>query len=239
MRGFGISCRRIRRLLSDRLDNPLSLRDEQKVTLHLASCADCRASHAFYRNLKETAAHIENAPAPGYLWERITVALDEHPWGEDTPYAGIRLPFPFSVLKGQINYAGAVLSLALIALFTFAPGTGGHDVDTPSQTATSGDVSSTAMESVSLFLTVNSDHFPPERQEYYLNHMQGLEQKIQTIKSALVRYPHNRHIMAQLALAYEQKIGLYRELGLGSTGSGAQTHGDLAGDDDERDGRYE
>jgi len=239
MRGFGMSCRRIRRLLSDRLDNPLSLRDERKVTLHLASCADCRASDAFYRNLKEAAAHIENAPPPGYLWERVTVALDEHPWGEDTPYAGIRLPFPLSFLKGQMNYAGAILSLALIALFTFAPGTGGHDADRLTQSAASGEVSSPAMESVSLFLSVNSDRFPPERQEYYLNHMLGLEQKIQTIKSALVRHPHNRHIMAQLALAYEQKIGLYRELGLGSTRSGARAHGDLVGDEIERDGRYE
>jgi predicted anti-sigma-YlaC factor YlaD len=103
MFGFGDKCHRIRRLVSDRVDGPLSARAEKKVISHLEKCSECREESAFYQELKETASRIERVPPPPYLWERITVGLDEHPWGEEEVSPGNSGNMPGRALIGKIN----------------------------------------------------------------------------------------------------------------------------------------
>jgi len=70
--------------------------------------------------------------------------------------------------------------------------------------------------------------------------MEGLNQKIKTIKSALEHYPQNSHIKAQLALAYRQKIELYAEIGLAhASGGGASLHDGIMGGDFPRGHHYD
>jgi hypothetical protein len=242
MFGKGRKCRHIRRLLSDRVDAPLSASAESRVTAHLAICPECRKEFAFYQDLKDAAAQMENVPSPAYLWERIAIGLDEHPWGEEerVPPA---LPglggIANRALEGKINFAGAVLSLVLVAVLTLSPGGISHETGNLYRSSTAGEDAGRGVEYVSLYLMANQDRFPTEVRSHYLGHMEGLNQKIKTIKSALERYPQNKHIKAQLAMAYQQKIDLYGRMGLSHKGGGTTASDELSGDCTLRGGCYE
>jgi hypothetical protein len=217
---FKDKCHRIRRLLSERADGPLSTKAEKKVRTHLEKCRECREEFAFYQELKEVAANLHNVPPPQYLWERIAVGLDEHPWGEEEVRPSNPGWAPGWALNRKINFAGAVLSLILIAALSFSP----EEISQESRAVYSSPVSqrnqATDLGYVSLYLMTNRDKFPAEVREHYLGHIEGLNKKIWTIKSALERYPQNKHIMAQLAMTYRQKIKLYEEMGLSHKGGG-------------------
>jgi len=239
MFGLGNKCRRIRRLLSDRVDSPLSARAGRRVDSHLENCSECREEYAFYRELKESAARAEKVAPPPYVWERIAVAIDEHPWGEDETLSP-ELSIPAGKnLTGKINWAGAVLSMALVAVLSLSPGGVSHESRLTHRSTAPGGISRD-MEYVSLYLMANQDKFPVQVRDHYLSHMEGLNQKIETIKSALERYPQNNHIKAQLAMAYRQKIELYEEMGLARARSGGSAPVEGAsGDESHRGGRYE
>lgn len=237
---FGVAdrCRRMRRLLSDRIDSPLPARDEKRVVAHLKTCRTCREEEAFYREMKAAARHLEPLPPPGYLWERVSLRLDEHPWGEDPRPAWDGKTSPAGFLIRHINIAGAVVSALLIAALCLLPNKTA-EVGTQMFSPTARIDSDRNIEYLSLYMMANGDRFPVEVRDYYLNCAKGLNQKIKTIKSALERYPQNRDIKAQLALAYRQKLELYNLVGMPP----AQQRGSAVGDDAERDfgkyGRYE
>lgn len=222
MLGFRNKCPGIRRLLSERLDAPLSPRQESMVHKHLETCADCRQEAALYANIKSTAASLESRPAPEYLWERISVRLDEHPWGEEergtAKSAAVRGRFGF--LTGSINLAGAALSLALIAVLFLMPGANIQNAGGPGTGGIRAEVYSPTAEYVSLYMLANSEQFPDEVRAYYLSQLEGLDLRIRTIKSALQKYPHNRQIRAQLARAYSHKIDIFRQVGMSTLGLG-------------------
>lgn len=242
MFGKGNKCRHIRRLLSDRVDAPLAASEERRVKTHLAICPECREEFDFYQELKETAARMENVAPPAHLWERINIALDEHPWGEEEkippPRPGFRWS-PSRALSGRINLAGAVLSLILVAALALSPGGISREARNVHQMSATVKDAQPGVEYISLYLMANRDRFPTEVRSYYLEHMEGLNQKIKTIKSALERYPQNTHIKAQLAMAYRQKIELYGEMGLSHDGGGNTVTSELSGDCTRRGGRYE
>lgn len=240
MLALGNKCHRIRRLLSDRIDAPLSDRAEKKVMAHLESCSDCREEFAFYEELKETAASLDKISPPPYLWERISVGLDEHPWGDEEIIRPEPRGFGGRSLTGKINFAGAVLSLVLIAVLSLSPGGASHESGAVYQSAAGRNTPSSDIEYVSLYLMANQNRFPSEVRDYYLGHIEGLNQKINTIKSALDRYPQNNHIKAQLAMVYKQKIELYTSMGLShERGGGTSLPGDFSGDSFPRGGCYD
>lgn len=239
MFGLGDKCRRIRRLLSDRVDGPLSARVEKKVDDHLENCADCREEYAFYRELKSSAAQMERVSPPPYLWERIAVDIDEHPWGEEEAASPKVNGAAAKNLTGKINWAGAILSMALIAVLSLSPGGVSHESRLTHRSTVPGGIYRD-MRYISLYLMANQDKFPAQVRDYYLNHMEGLNQKIETIKSVLERYPQNNHIKAQLAMAYRQKIELYEEIGLAhARGGGLNRFEGAPGNESRRGGRYE
>ncbi len=237
MIGFGNRCRRIRRLLSDRVDAPLPPRDEKRVAAHLDKCKACRAEYAFYVDLKTAAEGMEYVRPPAYLWERIAVQLDEHPWGEDQNRPGI-----MGTLAGFINghpgLVGAVVSLALILLIGGLPAGFERQAPNPYVPAVHETLLGNNLQNLSAFMIANGDRFPTEVQDYYLRHAEGLDQQIRTIKSALANYPNNHQIQAQLAIAYGQKIRLYQELE-SSTLRGGHMPDRLSGEYDKEDHRYE
>ena len=212
MMGFGNPCHRIRRLLSDRVDAPLTAVNEKRVSVHLNHCPGCRREFEFYAQVKNAAAAIENVVPPAYLWDRISMRLDEHPWGEDDQpvNAGRSL---MSFLGGNIGYAGAALSIVLLAVFTLVPAGSLRPRDRVLNAFENRSLCSPSIEYLSLYMMTNGDRFPAEVREYYVRQAEGLDQQIQAIKTALVKFPRNRQIMAQLAMAYEQKIRLYQQLG--------------------------
>jgi hypothetical protein len=240
MFGFGDKCHRIRRYLSDRTDTPLPTRIEKKVQDHLAKCQECRSEFSFYQELKEAAATLENVTPPTYLWERIEVGLDEHPWGEEEVCPSGLASMAGKTLVGKINFAGAMLSLILIAALSHSP----NGITRESRAVHSPHViqnyDASNLEYVSLYLMTNRDRFPSEVRDHYLGYIEGLNKKIKTIKSALERYPQNQHIMAQLAMTYKQKIELYEKIGLSRKGGGgAALSGDFSGNELLGGGCYE
>jgi len=237
MLGFAYRCRHIRRLLSDRVDAPLSPRDEKRVAAHMEKCEDCRAEYEFYVDLKAAADGMELARPPAYLWERIAVQLDEHPWGEDQNRPGIRGALA-GFVNGSFGYVGAIVSVALILLIGGIPAGFQRQAANPYVPAAHATMLQSDLQNLSAFMIVNGDLFPAEVQDYYLRHAEGLDQQIRTIKSALAHYPNNRQIQAQLAIAYEQKIRLYRELE-SSTLRGGTVPDRLIGEYDKKDYRYE
>lgn len=237
MLSFACTCRRIRRLLSDRIDAPLPPGDEARVTAHLEKCEACRAEYAFYLDLKAAAHGMESVRPPAYLWERIAVQLDEHPWGEDQNRPGVWTTLA-GFINGNFGFVGAVVSVALILLIGGLPGGFERQAPNPYVPAAHETLLGSDLPNLSAFMIANGDCFPTEVQDYYLRHAEGLDQQIRTIKSALAHYPNNRQIQAQLAIAYGQKIRLYQELESSSL-RGGHLPDRLSGEYDKEDYRYE
>ncbi len=237
MMSFACTCRRIRRLLSDRVDAPLSPRDERRVAAHLEKCEACRSEYAFYLDLKIAAEGMEMARPPAYMWERIAVQLDEHPWGEDQNRPGVWTTLA-GFVNGNFGFVGAVVSVALIFLIGGLPAGFQRQVPNPYVPAVHETLRGSDLLNLSAFMIANGDLFPAEVQDYYLRHAEGLDQQIRTIKSALAQYPNNHQIQAQLAIAYGQKIRLYQELE-SSTLRGGHLPDRMSGEFDKEDHRYE
>jgi hypothetical protein len=237
MLSFANRCRSIRPLLSDRVDAPLSRRDEKRVTEHLEQCEACRSEYAFYVEIKAAAGEMDVVRPPAYLWERIVVGLDEHPWGEDQNRPGI-MTMLAGFINGHPGLVGAVVSVALILLIGGLPAGFERQVPNPYVPAVHETLLGNDLQNLSAYMIVNGDRFPIEVQDYYLRHAEGLDQQIRTIKSALAQYPNNRQIQAQLAIAYGQKIRLYQELE-SSTLRGGHVPDRLSGEYDKEDHRYE
>lgn len=204
-------CGRIRRLLSDRVDGPLSPRDERRVAAHLAECDECRQEFEFYCELKETASEMEMIRPPAYLWDRIALQVDEHPWGEDQGRPAGFLS-PARLWNGNFGLAGAFASLILVVVIGLLPTGRPGDASPPERNAMHEAMLGHGIESLSVFMLAGGDRVPAEVRDYYIRHAESLERQIRTIKSALAQYPNNRQIQARLAIAYEQKLQLYREV---------------------------
>lgn len=199
--------------MSERVDETLSARLEKKVQRHLRDCEDCRQEAAFYEEIKSTAAELDVFQPPDYLWERISLSIDEHPWGEKESSSdgfGFRLR---SLLFGSINYTGAALTFALIAVLCFMPGSS-SDKTTDTGASIRAEEVDTDMTYISLYMMSHGDRFPYEVRDYYLNKLGTLDRQISTIKSALERFPNNRQVRQQLARAYGRKLKLYQQMGI-------------------------
>lgn len=213
---FDYKCRRIRQLLSDRLDGPLSPADERRVQRHLTRCADCREEASFYAQIKETAESIDDVTPPEYLWDRISVEIDIDPWGGRRPSLLQKLWKRVSAYSpaGKINFAGIVLSCMLITMLCLLPGGGTGEDGQPDNALAQAEEVDAHLEYLSLYMTAKGDQFPSTVRDYYLGQIEGLDHKIRMIKSALNRYPQNKRVKAQLALAYQHKLALYHRMGL-------------------------
>ncbi|MCK5126367.1 MAG: zf-HC2 domain-containing protein [candidate division Zixibacteria bacterium] len=222
-------CEKIKRLLSDRIDTPLSERLEKKVRHHLEHCDDCRREADFYELIKADASKIDSVTPPDFLWERISLSIEEHPWGEDEHRQVTFFKNLSRLLQGSINYAGAALTFALIALLCLMPG-GSSDRENFSKGASiRAEEIGTNASYVSLYMMSHRERFPYEVQDYYLNKLGNLDQQIKMIKSALDRFPNNHQMSEQLVRTYAKKLKLYHQLGIASpedriTGSGAAMH---------------
>jgi hypothetical protein len=216
---FGNKCHRIRRLLSERVDEPLSTRNERCVAEHLVDCNECRREYEFYRELKEVAFEMEMIRPPTYLWDRISVQVDEHPWGED----GVRplgARSPAKLWQGNLGLAGAVIALVLVLIIGLMPSGRSSDTRQVGRDAIQEESLPQEIDPLTIFLLSGSDRFPTGVRDYYLRHAESLDRQIRTIKLALTQYPNNRQIQAQLAIAYGQKLQLYREVGSASISGG-------------------
>jgi hypothetical protein len=205
-------CRSVLRLISAGLDEPLTPRQQRKTEAHLARCPECRAEAAFYRNLKEAAETMENRSAPTYIWERIALETEEHPWGEGAgKSAGLFSQWPVCrLLFGRLRPAAIVAAVLMTALSVIMPNQMPGESEARPLTFVEAERTSTAY--LSFMLALESDHFPAEVQDYYLSQLGALDQRIRTVKTALRRFPENRAIRAQLVAVYQQKITLYKRL---------------------------
>jgi len=208
MFALGGKCRRVKRLLSDRIDAPLSAKDEARIRAHLAKCRNCREELAFYKRLKKSSHKLEpDTPAP-CLWERISLKLDEHPWGDEGLPSNNRASSAW-----RINLAGMFTSCLLITFLCLLPGAKVENDGYPTGELARAEEFNSNIEYLSLYMMANGNMFPPEVRDYYLNQVQALNQKIKMIKSALDRFPENRRIKTQLATTYAHKIAIYRRIG--------------------------
>ncbi|MDD4051974.1 MAG: zf-HC2 domain-containing protein [candidate division Zixibacteria bacterium] len=205
-------CRRVLRLVSMGLDEPLTNGRQRKIEAHLAQCPACRAEAAFYREIKEAAQAIENRPAPDYIWDRIVLQTDEHPWGEGAVESMVRVSIEYArrLLFGRLRPAAVFATGLILALSITMPNQ--IPGESEARPLTFVEAERTSTEYLSFMLAMESDRFPVEVQDYYLSQLGGLDQRIRTVKTALRRFPENRAIRAQLVAAYQQKITLCRRL---------------------------
>lgn len=204
-------CRLISRLVSDRLDGSTSGLKSRLIDRHLAKCPACREQAAFFAELKQTAANAPFSRPPEYIWERISLRLDEHPWGEDR--GGLKITAGADQ-KGMgilwTNMAGALAGIALA--FLLGLHSKGGSADDFSQTALAEANSSQSTENIGLYMTAHPSQFPMEVRRHYVRWMTGVDRRITRIKTALDHHPGNMLIQAQLAAAYENKVALYRQM---------------------------
>jgi hypothetical protein len=182
------------------------------IESHLAQCPECRAEAAFYRDIKEEAGRMEDRPAPDYIWERIVLQMDEHPWGEGAMRTVARYSiactqrFLFVRLRPAAFFVAGLTLTLCIAMPSRIPG------ESEARPLTFVETERTSTAYLSFLLAMEDDHFPAEIQDYYLSQLGALDQRIRTVKAALQRFPENRAIRAQLIAAYQQKISLYKRL---------------------------
>lgn len=214
MLGLKYNCRKTEKYLSYRIDSPLSKAVEKKVAAHLETCPQCREKQVFFHELKELAGSLENHTPPNYIWERISLRL-EHPWGDEEErgfrrlYGKLFSRFPVR----EINFAGAVVTSILIMFLCLVPGGRSDYSSAPTGRGVQAKEIDSGRDFLSLYMMADDDRYPMEVREYYLNQLEGLNQKIKMVKAALDKFPENRHIKAHLAMAYEAKIRLYNHLG--------------------------
>ncbi len=222
MFALGGKCRRVKRLLSHRIDAPLSAKDEAGIRAHLAECRNCREELGFYKHLKKSAHTLEPDNPPPCLWERISLKLDEHPWGDEGLPSNNRISSAW-----RINLAGMFTSCLLIIFLCLLPGVEVENDGCPAGGLARAEEFNSNIEYLSLYMMANGDMFPLEVRDYYLNQVQALDHKIKMIKSALDRFPENHRIKTQLATAYAHKIALYRRIGAVNAERSAYRAGDL------------
>lgn len=210
-------CRRFKRSISDRLEEPLSRKDETRLWQHLAACNDCRKEMAFYQDLKAAAGKMENRTPPAYLWERINVQLEEHPWGEeDDLRSGFWDKFrPGLAGLRSVNLSSALVGFVLLIVLCLFPGLDRIDENSVSPVTAHARELDANLSYLSLYMIANGDMFPDQVREYYLTQLRTLDGKIMMIKDALDRFPENRRIRAQLAMAYAHKLAIYKRIGIG------------------------
>ncbi|MEE9442208.1 MAG: zf-HC2 domain-containing protein [candidate division Zixibacteria bacterium] len=207
---FHYKCQLIKRLLSDRTDDPLRPKIENKVQKHLEICEDCRKEADFYVELSNVSPKLGNFQPPNYLWERISLAVDEHPWEEGDNSHPI---FQFSFLhsyKNSIPLAGVVATVLLVIILTLMPDLS-TDMGGNNNQVQAGEINP-EVAYVSLFMMSQGDKYPPEVQDYFISQLNGLNEKIAIIKTAMERHPHNQEIKLRLAEVYKQKISIYKRL---------------------------
>ena len=210
---LGRKCAKVRRLLSNRADEPLPEKAERLVTSHLAECQACRREAEFYKTLKETAAALDRRTAPAYLWERVAIQIEEHPWGgEGLETTGGMAAF-FRPLLGPLRPADLCLGCLVAILLLFFPKSDDSAVLETTRPVTATECAGSPVGYVSLFMSLQGDQFPAPVRDYYISKFEGIDRQIRMIKAGLSRYPENRSIRAGLARAYERKIALYQKLG--------------------------
>jgi hypothetical protein len=205
-------CQQIMRFVSAGLDEPLTSRRRKKTEAHLARCPRCRAEAAFYRELKDAAAGMDHPPAPSYIWDRIELEIAEHPWGEGT---GARSKIGWGeavgrLLFGHLRPAAAAMAGLITLLAILMPNQIPNESQARPLTFVEAERTSTAY--LSFLLALERDRFPAEVQDYYLNQLGALDQRIRTVEAAMHRFPGNQAVRRQLIAAYQQKITLYKRL---------------------------
>lgn len=207
---FNNKCQRIKRLLSDRIDAPLSKRSEIKVEKHLKFCEECQKEVDFYSDLSQISKELDYSQPPDYLWERISLKVDEHPW-EDEGNSGSKIQFSFlHSYKNSIHLAGVVATIFLVIILTLTPDLS-TDMDGNKFQVQAGELDPDVAY-VSLFMMSQGDKYPSEVQDYFISQLNGLNEKITYIKSKLESHPHNQEVRLRLAEVYKQKIYIYKRL---------------------------
>jgi len=203
-------CQRVRRLLSDRIDAPLTARAEKKILKHLELCEECQKEATFYAELSEVSRELDYSQPPNYLWERISLKVDEHPWEEGDN----SLPkFQFSFLhsyKNSIHLAGVVATVLLVIMLTLTPDLS-TDMGSNKYQVQAGEIDPDVAY-VSLFMMSQGNKYPMEVQDHFINQLNRLNEIITFIKTKLEYHPHNQEIKLRLAEAYKQKINIYQRL---------------------------
>ena len=210
-------CGRIKRLLSESMDSALTPRQQKRLDNHLAHCADCAESASFYNDLRDWAKTSDKRQAPDYLWERINIRLDEHPWGNDDPVPENKPGFWSGINPTwRFNLSGALIACLTIFLF----GLMSHPRAVPTFYTPADPEQiveySSSVNYLSLYMMLRNDTFSDEMRDFYLNQLSALEQNIRMIEETRQRYPQNRRVQAELASAYEKKFMIYCQLGFGA-----------------------
>ncbi len=214
MFGPGHTCKSIDHLIQRGLDEELTTREQRRCDSHLAQCAECRRAESFYRDLKAASGELERVAPPAHLWERIELQLDEHPWGDED----VQTASPRSTRSFWLDLGGAAAALLLILALTLMPQQSPVVLTADGPVLLQEYTTDVQAAYLSLYMMAQADRFPPEVRDYYLNRIDGLDHKIRTITSMLEQYPHNRVAKVQLAELYQQKLVVYKEIGL--TGHG-------------------
>jgi anti-sigma factor RsiW len=107
-----MKCRHVRKLISQYIDDELSLNEKKDFDSHTRSCASCREGLEETRTLHQLFASAERFPAPYGFAARVLANLDEKEASRVRRLFGFR---PLFLRAAQVAFALVVMTIGIVS----------------------------------------------------------------------------------------------------------------------------
>jgi anti-sigma factor RsiW len=107
-----MKCRRVKKMISQYVDDELALDEKKDFDSHIQGCAPCREALEETQALHQLFASAERFPAPYGFSERVLTNLEEK---EGSQVLGLFVFRPFLLRTAQVAFALVVMTLGVIS----------------------------------------------------------------------------------------------------------------------------
>jgi predicted anti-sigma-YlaC factor YlaD len=107
-----MKCRHVRKMISQYMDDELSLDEKKAFDSHIQRCASCREGLEETRSLHRLFASAQRFPAPYGFTTRVLANLEEK---EELPLRGLLSFRPFFLRAAQVAFALVVMAVGMIS----------------------------------------------------------------------------------------------------------------------------
>jgi anti-sigma factor RsiW len=107
-----MKCHHARKMISQYVDDELSLDEKKDFDSHIRSCASCREELEQTRTLHELFASGERFAAPYGFATRVLANLEEKEWSRVRSLLGFR---PFFLRAAQVAFALVVMTIGVVS----------------------------------------------------------------------------------------------------------------------------
>ena len=194
--------------LDDFVDGELSEAEFQEVELHLASCEDCAAEHAFLRELLSEAARLPRGIAPpNDLWTGIAARLA--PRGRTSSYWMAGLAAAAALL---VAVTLAVRPRPTTTTETGGVRTGISTAGLPPELVAAEREYERATAQLLAALASRRDALPPETAKALDANLRAIDQALVDVRAAVRADPTNPHLNHLLASTHQRKVDTLRRV---------------------------